>query len=73
MTDWGVHLIDIVLWAMGEEKQPLSVSATGGKYVVTDDRDTPDTLDVLYKFEDYSLRFSNRLLIKKRCNFHQLN
>lgn len=61
MTDWGVHLIDIVLWAQGEEKKPKTIAASGGKFVLTDDRNTPDTLDVLYEFDGYSLHFSNRV------------
>jgi predicted dehydrogenase len=61
MTDWGVHLIDIALWAMGEENKPRDVCAAGGKFVLTDDRTTPDTLDVLYTFDNHTLRFSNRV------------
>ena len=61
MTDWGVHLVDIALWGMGQEKQPKSVSATGGKFILKDDRTTPDTLDVLWEFDDYVLSFSNRV------------
>jgi len=60
ITDWGAHLIDIALWAMGEEKQPKTVVATGRKYVLEDNRTTPDTLDVAWEYDDYLLTFSNR-------------
>ena len=43
MSDWGVHLNDIVLWAL-DAKGPQAVYATGGIFTTDDDRDTPDTL-----------------------------
>ncbi len=49
MTDWGIHWLDIVQMAMGEE-MPKSVVATGGKYWLTDNRETPDTLQVAYEY-----------------------
>jgi predicted dehydrogenase len=49
MTDWGVHLLDIVQAAFDEE-QPKSISAQGGKYYLTDDRETPDTLKVTFEY-----------------------
>lgn len=61
ITDWGSHLIDIVVWAMGEDKKPKRVTASGGKFILTDNRTTPDQLDVLYEFDDYVLSFSNRV------------
>ncbi|MBI2434081.1 MAG: Gfo/Idh/MocA family oxidoreductase [Candidatus Hydrogenedentes bacterium] len=61
ITDWGAHLIDIAIWAMGQEKQPKTVVATGGKYILQDNRTTPDTLEVLWEFEDYTMSFKNRV------------
>jgi len=61
MTDWGVHLLNIVLWAMGPEK-PLRVSSTGGKFVVDDNSETPDTQVAVYEFPTYTLVFEQQLL-----------
>ncbi len=47
--DWNVHLQDIVMWTMGATA-PLAVSTAGGKFVLTDDRDTPDTMQAVYEF-----------------------
>jgi predicted dehydrogenase len=59
MSDWGVHLNDIVLWALGS-KGPCSVYATGGIFTTDDDRDTPDTLQVVYEFPECTLTYSMR-------------
>ncbi|CAN5907548.1 Gfo/Idh/MocA family oxidoreductase [soil metagenome] len=63
MSDWGVHLNDIVLWAL-DVKGPSAVATTGGIWTVKDDRDTPDTMQVVYQFPDdcvltYSMRKGN--------------
>ena len=42
MTDWGVHLLDIVQWAMNVEG-PSEIAAQGGKLYLQDNRETPDT------------------------------
>jgi predicted dehydrogenase len=49
MTDWGVHLLDPMHQSM-DEPMPLSVSATGGKFWLEDNRETPDTLTVTYEY-----------------------
>ena len=59
MTDWGVHHIDIVQMIMGVEA-PLTVSAVGGKYVLRDNRETPDTLMVTYEYPGFICTYENR-------------
>jgi predicted dehydrogenase len=55
MTDWGVHEIDIALYAM-EEIAPISVMATGGKLAYPDDAsETPDTLQTIYQYKDFNM------------------
>ena len=49
MGNWGVHYIDVIRWLAGETA-PSAISAHGGKYVLKDDRDIPDTMDVLFEF-----------------------
>lgn len=60
ITDWGTHHIDIVHWAM-EVKAPLSVCAVGGKYVLQDNRETPDTFEAVFEYPGFVLTYSNRV------------
>jgi predicted dehydrogenase len=55
MTDWGVHEIDIALYAMNA-KAPISVMASGGKFAYPDDAsETPDTLQTVYQYEGFNM------------------
>ncbi|MBT8204774.1 MAG: Gfo/Idh/MocA family oxidoreductase [Eudoraea sp.] len=55
MTDWGVHLIDYALYGM-KANSPKSVMALGGKYAYADDAsETPDTLQTVYEFDNFSM------------------
>jgi len=55
MTDWGVHLIDYILYGMGKSI-PVSVMAAGGKYAYPDDdMVTPDTMTAVYDFKDFTM------------------
>jgi predicted dehydrogenase len=55
MTDWGVHEIDIALYAMNVSA-PKSIMASGGKLAYPDDAsETPDTLQTVYEYDGFNM------------------
>jgi predicted dehydrogenase len=58
MTDWGVHLIDTVHFAMGVDK-PLECASFGGKLYVEDNRDTPDTQEVIWQYPGFVVQYTH--------------
>jgi len=61
MTDWGVHLIDMVLLGM-KAGIPKSVMATGGKYCFPNDaRETPDIQTALFDFGDFQMSWEHNM------------
>ncbi len=61
VTDWAIHLIDIVLWAM-DSPGPGVITASGGKFYIQDNRDTPDTIQVTWEFPSWLCVYENRVL-----------
>ena len=59
-TDWGIHQLNIAMWAMGLE-WPKSVVSTGGKYVLQDNSETPDTQVTLYAFPSFTLIWEHQV------------
>jgi predicted dehydrogenase len=49
LTNFGTHYLDVIQWALGHSA-PKGVSAAGGKYAVRDNRDIPDTLEVVWEY-----------------------
>ncbi|NJN26503.1 MAG: Gfo/Idh/MocA family oxidoreductase [Cyclobacteriaceae bacterium] len=62
MADWGVHMLDFALLGMQAER-PKTISALGGHFSYEDARQTPDTLNVLYDFGDYSINWEHSVCL----------
>ncbi len=54
LTDNGVHFLDMIQWGLGQDAA-TSVTAMGGKYALEDNREVPDTLEVLWEFPGRTL------------------
>ncbi len=56
LTNFGVHYIDMLRWCLGKDS-PRSVAAIGGRYAVKDNREIPDTLEVIWDYGDALIIF----------------
>lgn len=60
MTDWGVHLIDMVIWALDTSALPVKTQAFGGNFLFPDGgHETFDTLRVNYQLTKSLLTWEN--------------
>ena len=50
VTNQATHYMDVIHWAL-EQDAPKSVSAVGGKYVIEDNREIPDTMEVIWQYD----------------------
>ncbi len=51
LTNWCVHLLDVVHWALGLDA-PLTVMSSGGKWYFNDCRECADTQEVVWEYPD---------------------
>jgi predicted dehydrogenase len=54
VTNFGVHYVDAIHWALGVEA-PLAVTAMGGKLAIDDNREIPDTMEVMWMYPNNTL------------------
>ncbi|HEV2664520.1 MAG TPA: Gfo/Idh/MocA family oxidoreductase, partial [Blastocatellia bacterium] len=51
LTNMGVHYMDMIHWALGHDA-PVAVTAMGGNFAVEDNREIPDTLEVVWQYQN---------------------
>ncbi|MDQ3847266.1 MAG: Gfo/Idh/MocA family oxidoreductase [Bacteroidota bacterium] len=60
MTDWGVHLLDMALWAKEITQPPLAVLSAGGNLAYPDRaHETFDTMSVSYQMPDHVISWEH--------------
>jgi len=59
MTDWGVHLLDIVQYAFNEV-MPRKIVALGDKFYVDDNVETPDTMLATFQYPKFLASYESR-------------
>jgi predicted dehydrogenase len=64
--DWGVHLMDIVHWAMQVEG-PTGITAIGARHLIQDNTEIPDTLEITWEYANFIATYENR-----QCNNNSL-
>ncbi len=68
-SEVGVHHFDVVHWAMGCDT-PLSCQAGGGKLMIDDNREIPDTFNAIWEYAGfvmtYRVTYANMLAFEQR-------
>lgn len=62
MADWGVHMLDFALFGM-DAGRPNTITALGGKFAYDDARQTPDTMNVLYEYDDFAINWEHSVCL----------
>ena len=64
--DWGIHLMDVVLWAMKVDG-PSAITSIGSRHYIQDNTETPDTLEITWEFPSFIATYENR-----ECNSNSM-
>jgi predicted dehydrogenase len=59
LTNWGVHLFDILHWGV-QQDQPLNVQAVGGCYTGWPQSDDYETIESIFEYEGCTLTWEQR-------------
>lgn len=59
LTNWGVHLLDIVHWGIGQDR-PLNVQATGGNYRQYPGAENYESIDAIFEYPGVTVTWEQR-------------
>lgn len=59
LTNWGVHLMDIVHWGIGEDR-PRSVQAIGGNYRQSPGADNFENIEAIFEYKKCNVTWEQR-------------
>lgn len=59
LTNWGVHLVDVLQWGIGQDR-PLSITAIGGSYRTGAGADNYETIEALLEYPGCTVTWEQR-------------
>lgn len=60
VTDWGVHLLDMALWAKDIQTPPRKIMASGANLSFKENaHETYDTMSVIFEMDDYQITWQH--------------
>ncbi|HOK90247.1 MAG TPA: Gfo/Idh/MocA family oxidoreductase [Candidatus Hydrogenedentes bacterium] len=59
LTNWGVHLVDVVQWGIGHDR-PLAVQALGGSYRGHAGQDNYETIEAILEYPGVTVTWEQR-------------
>ncbi|HEV3121476.1 MAG TPA: Gfo/Idh/MocA family oxidoreductase [Isosphaeraceae bacterium] len=71
LGDWGIHWMDQILW-WTEEKYPRRIDSTGGRRILRDNTDAPDTQLATFEFENFNASWEHRLYGGNEAEKHNI-
>ncbi|MBN4046737.1 Gfo/Idh/MocA family oxidoreductase [bacterium AH-315-P07] len=59
LTNWGVHLMDVLHWGIGEDR-PLNVQALGGNYRAAPHSDNYENIEAIFEYPGCTVTWEQR-------------
>ena len=59
LTNWGIHLVDVLHWGIGEDR-PLSIQALGGSFRGGAGSDNYECIEALFEFKGCNVTWEQR-------------